>query len=36
MPREKVVGLGLMAAGVVVVLLYGWLVFLSPWPMFIL
>ncbi|MEM1598594.1 MAG: transcriptional regulator [Pyrobaculum sp.] len=31
MHRDKAVGVGLMAVGVVGILLYGWLVFFSPW-----
>ncbi|MEM0484884.1 MAG: transcriptional regulator [Pyrobaculum sp.] len=36
MHRDKVVGLALMAIGVAGILIYGWLVFLSPWQFLIL
>jgi predicted DNA-binding transcriptional regulator len=36
MHRDKVIGVGLMAVGVIGILLYGWLVFFSPWQTFIL
>jgi len=36
MHRDKVVGVGLMAVGVVGILAYGWLVFFSPWHTLIL
>jgi predicted DNA-binding transcriptional regulator len=36
MHRDKVIGVGLMAVGVIGILLYGWLVFFSPWQVFIL
>ena len=36
MPRDKAIGVGLMAVGVIGILLYGWLVFFSPWQVFIL
>ncbi|ACB40805.1 transcriptional regulator [Pyrobaculum neutrophilum] len=36
MHRDKAVGLGLVAAGIVGIVLYGWLVFFSPWQLFIL
>ncbi|AFA39573.1 MAG: transcriptional regulator [Pyrobaculum sp.] len=36
MHRDKAVGAVLMAVGIVGILLYGWLVFLSPWQMLIL
>jgi predicted DNA-binding transcriptional regulator len=36
MHRDKVIGVSLMAVGVIGILLYGWLVFFSPWQTFIL
>jgi len=36
MHRDKAIGVGLMAVGVIGILLYGWLVFFSPWQVFIL
>jgi predicted DNA-binding transcriptional regulator len=36
MHRDRVVGAGLVVVGVVGILLYGWLVFFSPWQTFIL
>ncbi|AKT35740.1 HTH DNA binding domain [Pyrobaculum sp. WP30] len=36
MHRDKVIGVGLMAVGVIGILLYGWLVFFSPWQVLIL
>jgi predicted DNA-binding transcriptional regulator len=36
MHRDKAIGIGLMAVGVIGILLYGWLVFFSPWQVFIL
>ena len=36
MYRDKAIGAGLMAVGVIGILLYGWLVFFSPWQTFIL
>jgi predicted DNA-binding transcriptional regulator len=36
MHRDKVIGVGLMAVGVIGILVYGWLVFFSPWQTFIL
>jgi predicted DNA-binding transcriptional regulator len=36
MHRDKVIGVGLVAVGVIGILLYGWLVFFSPWQVFIL
>ncbi|MEZ0320069.1 MAG: transcriptional regulator [Pyrobaculum sp.] len=36
MHRDKAVGVGLMAVGVVGILLYGWLVFFSPWSALII
>ncbi|MFZ8806937.1 MAG: transcriptional regulator [Pyrobaculum sp.] len=36
MHRDKAIGAGLMAVGVIGILLYGWLVFFSPWQTFIL
>jgi len=33
---NRVIGVGLMAVGVIGILLYGWLVFFSPWQVFIL
>lgn len=36
MHRDKVVGLALMAIGVAGILIYSWLVFLSPWQFLIL
>ncbi|MGC8994648.1 MAG: transcriptional regulator [Pyrobaculum sp.] len=36
MHRDKAIGVGLVAVGVVGILLYGWLVFFSPWQMLIL
>jgi len=36
MHRDRVIGVGLMAVGVIGILLYGWLVFFSPWQVLIL
>jgi len=36
MNRDRAVGVGLVAIGVVGILLYGWLVFFSPWRNFTL
>jgi predicted DNA-binding transcriptional regulator len=36
MHKDKVIGVGLMAVGVIGILLYGWLVFFSPWQVLIL
>ncbi len=36
MHRDKAIGAGLMAVGVIGILLYGWLVFFSPWQILIL
>jgi len=36
MQRDKAIGVGLMAVGVIGILLYGWLVFFSPWQVLIL
>jgi predicted DNA-binding transcriptional regulator len=36
MYRDRAIGVGLMAVGVIGILLYGWLVFFSPWQVFIL
>lgn len=36
MHRDKAVGLGLMAVGVIGIIIYGWLVFLSPWSWLII
>ncbi|WP_052883157.1 transcriptional regulator [Thermoproteus tenax] len=36
MHRDKAVGAALVALGVVGILLYGWLVFLSPWSLAVL
>ena len=36
MNRDRAIGVGLMAVGVIGILLYGWLVFFSPWQVFIL
>jgi predicted DNA-binding transcriptional regulator len=36
MYRDKAIGVGLMAVGVIGILLYGWLVFFSPWQVLIL
>jgi predicted DNA-binding transcriptional regulator len=36
MHRDRAIGVGLMAVGVIGILLYGWLVFFSPWQVFIL
>jgi predicted DNA-binding transcriptional regulator len=36
MHRDKAIGVGLMAVGVIGILVYGWLVFFSPWQIFIL
>ena len=36
MNRDRAVGVGLVAIGVVEILLYGWLVFFSPWQVLIL
>ncbi len=36
MHRDKAIGIGLMAVGVIGILLYGWLVFFSPWQTFVL
>ena len=36
MHRDKAIGVGLMVVGVIGILLYGWLVFFSPWQLFIL
>ena len=36
MSRDRAVGVGLMAVGVIGILLYGWLVFFSPWQVLIL
>jgi len=33
---NRVIGVGLMAVGVIGILLYGWLVFFSPWQVLIL
>jgi predicted DNA-binding transcriptional regulator len=33
---NRAIGVGLMAVGVIGILLYGWLVFFSPWLVFIL
>jgi predicted DNA-binding transcriptional regulator len=33
---NRAIGVGLMAVGVIGILLYGWLVFFSPWQVFIL
>jgi predicted DNA-binding transcriptional regulator len=33
---NRAIGVGLMAAGVIGILLYGWLVFFSPWQVLIL
>jgi len=34
--RDRAVSVGLVAIGVVGILLYGWLVFFSPWRIFML
>ena len=36
MSRNRAVGVGLVAVGVIGILLYGWLVFFSPWRIFML
>ncbi len=36
MHRDKATGLALMAVGIVGILVYGWLIFFSPWTTFIL
>ncbi|MFZ8839464.1 MAG: transcriptional regulator, partial [Pyrobaculum sp.] len=36
MHRDKAIGVSLMAVGVIGILLYGWLVFFSPWQVLIL
>jgi predicted DNA-binding transcriptional regulator len=36
MNRDRAIGVGLMAVGVIGILLYGWLVFFSPWQVLIL
>jgi predicted DNA-binding transcriptional regulator len=36
MSRDRAVGVGLVAVGVVGILVYGWLVFFSPWQVYIL
>jgi predicted DNA-binding transcriptional regulator len=36
MHRDKAIGVGLIAVGVIGILFYGWLVFFSPWQVFIL
>ncbi|MFN7106496.1 MAG: transcriptional regulator [Pyrobaculum sp.] len=36
MHRDMAVGIGLMAIGVVGILLYGWLLFFSPWSQLVL
>jgi len=36
MSRDRAVGVGLIAVGVVGILVYGWLVFFSPWQVLIL
>ncbi|MCC6067480.1 MAG: transcriptional regulator [Pyrobaculum sp.] len=36
MHRDRAIGVGLMAVGVIGILLYGWLVFFSPWQVLIL
>jgi len=36
MHRDRAIGFGLMAVGVIGILLYGWLVFFSPWQVLIL
>jgi predicted DNA-binding transcriptional regulator len=33
---NRAIGVGLVAVGVIGILLYGWLVFFSPWQVFIL
>jgi predicted DNA-binding transcriptional regulator len=33
---NRAIGVGLMAVGVIGILLYGWLVFFSPWQVLIL
>jgi len=33
---NRAIGVGLMAVGVIGILLYGWLMFFSPWQVFIL
>ncbi|MFN3803895.1 MAG: transcriptional regulator [Pyrobaculum sp.] len=36
MHKDKSVGIGLMAVGIVGILLYGWLLFFSPWSQLVL
>jgi len=36
MHRDKAIGVGLVGVGVIGILLYGWLVFFSPWQVLIL
>ena len=36
MNRDRAIGVGLVAVGVIGILLYGWLVFFSPWRIFML
>jgi predicted DNA-binding transcriptional regulator len=36
MNRNRAIGVGLMAVGAIGILLYGWLVFFSPWQVLIL
>jgi predicted DNA-binding transcriptional regulator len=36
MNRDKAIGVGLVAVGMIGILLYGWLVFFSPWRIFML
>jgi len=36
MNRDRAIGVGLVAVGAIGILLYGWLVFFSPWRIFIL
>jgi predicted DNA-binding transcriptional regulator len=36
MNRDRAIGVGLVAVGAIGILLYGWLVFFSPWQVLIL
>jgi predicted DNA-binding transcriptional regulator len=36
MNRDRAIGVGLVAVGAIGILLYGWLVFFSPWRIFML
>jgi len=36
MHRDRAVGIGLLVVGIVGILLYGWLVFFSPWSAFVI